>query len=67
MLGYIGSLRNLSDIYGIRYIRRELVLFCTMGTENFIRFIRLFDITESDMFEFYYTLLVMSWVFGGRC
>ena len=50
-LGYIGSLRTAKFI---RYIgnaicAREL-LFCTMGSENYIRYIRL---SESDTSEFY--------------
>ena len=34
---------------------RKLLLFCIMGTENFMQYIRLSDITESDVSEFYYT------------
>ena len=54
-LGYIGSLRTAKFI---RYIRnpiytRELLWFCTMEVENFILYIRLIDITESDISEFY--------------
>ena len=53
--GYIGSLQTAKFI---RYIRnpiytRKLLLLCTMGTGNFIRYIRLSDITESDVSEFY--------------
>ena len=48
-LGYIGPLRNLSDISEIRYIQRRF-LFCNMGSENFIR---LSVISESDIPEFY--------------
>ena len=39
-------MRNLSNIFEIRHIRRN---------ENFIRYIQLYDITESDISEFYCT------------
>ena len=60
-LEYIGSLQMAKSI---RYIRnpiytRKLLLFCTMETEHFIRYSRLFDITESDIFEFYCTVLLL--------
>ena len=38
------------DIYPIY---TSEILFCTVRTENFIRYIQLSDITESDTFEFY--------------
>ena len=41
----------------IRYIRRNFVLFCTMGTENIFRYTRLSDITEFDIYEFYCVIL----------
>ena len=61
-LGYIGFLRAANFI---RYIRnpiytRELLLFCTMGTGNFIRYIRLFDITESDIYELYWSTQIAA-------
>ena len=53
---------DISDLCGlrnfIRYIRnpmytRIFLLFCTMSTEHFIRYIRLSDITQSNISEFY--------------
>ena len=34
-----------------------VLMFCTMGTENFIRYIRLSAIIESDISELYCSLL----------
>ena len=61
-LEYIGSLPIAKFI---RYIRntiytRNFLFICTMGTENFIRYIRLSDINKSDIFEFYCSLSFKS-------
>ena len=47
-LRYIGSLRTAKFIPWIRnpIYTKEILLFCTMETENFIRYIRLSDISK---------------------
>ena len=52
---YIGSLRTAKFILYIRnpIYTRKFLLFCPMRNENFIRYIRLSDIIESDISEFY--------------
>ena len=47
------GLRNSFDISDYPINMKKFLLFCNMGTENFIRYIRLSDKTESDISEFY--------------